>query len=326
MPTKEEHFPESDILREINRVHGQYAAGSGEGYPATDSPGSRSASRPVTAKRERVSTSKKRMSVEPMEQHSKTSPEGYRDRVSSFSTRPVLHEIGASATPLVDPKTITSLAAFKISVIGESSKSRKGKEAVSLIFSITDLKNPRQEYWKCEKMYSDLGVLDMKLRQFHAQYIEKMPDKSVFSEKSNRPFEARRKMFDAYVESIREFVPGDKDFVAFFTSDCDLVEAVNPPSEKDTSNETAGDSVLNEQIKVEVTSQTTDTLEAPAAQPTPVTIPPESKPVDINKKAYLAKKGKGQNGYTWKRRYFALRNGLMDCLEKARSTFLLIKY
>jgi hypothetical protein len=138
--------------------------------------------------------------------------------------------------------------------------------------------------------------------------------KSIFSESSNRPFDARKRLFDAYIESIHEFVPGDKDFVAFFTSDCLPRKA---------------DAEILDGTHVE-TPSTSNTLETPMPtfpqmQNGSPTAPPksptsdikENEPVDINKGSYLAKKGKGQNGYTWKKRYFALRNGLMDCLEKA---------
>jgi hypothetical protein len=166
-------FPESDILKEINRAHLQYSANGTDEYHSD--PQSRSPSRPVTAGK------KKRVSVGPNDVKVPDAP-----RLSSFSTRPVLQDIDSRALDWnhVDPKTVTTLSPYKIEVVGENTRERKNKEEMTLIISITgrilsiyrvDIKNPNKEFWRCEKMYSDLCLLDMKLRQFHAQYIEKIP-------------------------------------------------------------------------------------------------------------------------------------------------------
>jgi hypothetical protein len=121
------------------------------------------------------------------------------------------------------------------------------------------------------------------------------------------------------VESIREFVPGDSDFVSFFTSDI-TVESAGEMRKKPDEPESPTNNV-----ETPSTSNTIKptSIESPSTSPTDLAAIHsengimENEPVDINKSSYLAKKGKGQNGYTWKKRYFALRNGLMDCLEKA---------
>jgi hypothetical protein len=127
------------------------------------------------------------------------------------------------------------------------------------------------------------------------------------------------------VESIREFVPGDKDFVAFFTSDCICVPLVpaGEPFPIDTDSPfTPMDTVETPSTSNTIQATTPSHIISPFGSPTAVAAKHMSaemivnEPVDINKSSYLAKKGKGQNGYTWKKRYFALRNGLMDCLEK----------
>jgi hypothetical protein len=46
---------------------------------------------------------------------------------------------------------------------------RKGKEVLTQIFSVTGfLYSPFKDCWRCEKVYSDLCHLDIKLGQFHA--------------------------------------------------------------------------------------------------------------------------------------------------------------
>jgi hypothetical protein len=117
-------YPESDILREINKVHVQYT--SDVDYQSD----SRAPSRPVTAGKKE----KKRVS-------------SYEDRVprlSSFSNRPVLQDIDVKVaggdSKVVDPSMVTTLNTYKIEVIGESVKESKGRDDITLIFSITGLR------------------------------------------------------------------------------------------------------------------------------------------------------------------------------------------
>jgi hypothetical protein len=122
-------FPESDILKEINRVHVQYSSSGNEEYQSD----SRSPSRPVTASKR----DKKRISTGiEAKGHDERVP-----RVSSFSTRPVLQEIDAKVGDwnVVDPRTVTNLNAYKIEVIGENTRDRKGKDVLTQIFSVTGL-------------------------------------------------------------------------------------------------------------------------------------------------------------------------------------------
>lgn len=180
----------------------------------------------------------------------------------------------------VTPETLKDMTMIRVNFIDTSMRSRKGKEVVCLIFSIS---NPAGsiEYWRCEKAYAELFVLDMKLKQsqpqsFSAQ-LGKIPDKSLFTDNSPERQAIRKQALETYIYSAIAILPTDEELISFFASN-----------------------IAGKQSTLE--HQNTHAI--------------------VQKEGYLTKKGKGFGGYTWKKRYFVLKNGLIDCFE---TVFLLLK-
>ncbi|KAJ3223731.1 hypothetical protein HK099_000751 [Clydaea vesicula] len=198
---------------------------------------------------------------------------------------------------VINPDSVFNLDNFKIIFLDVVNKTKKvgGKELSYLCFKICSNTEIENELWRCEKLYSDFFVFDMKVKSSHTQDIlsklQKIPEKSLFQPNTSpQKFAFRKQNMDSYLEKLKSTLPTDPEILNFFKTDV-VENVIHSNSDSSTKISNLVESELNEAVKNNVAA------------------------VDINKEGYLTKKGKGFGGYTWKKKYFVLRKGLMECYE-----------
>ena len=169
-------------------------------------------------------------------------------RGSTTTKSPNIDELLSAATPLADKledpaikstseddiavlvypqiRDIKSLKEYKISFIEMIiHQNKQSQEVPFLLFSVSSIKDPSTELYRVEKQYTDLFVVDMKIKAGVSHSIlstlAKFPDKSLFTGMgASNPLKesTRRQIVESFIDNLIAHVPEDSELVSFFTS------------------------------------------------------------------------------------------------------------
>ncbi|KAJ3205066.1 hypothetical protein HK099_000927 [Clydaea vesicula] len=202
----------------------------------------------------------------------------------------------------LNPESVENFENINITFLDQSKvKKSGGKEQHLLTFKISANDAQKTEYWRCEKLYSDLFVFDIKIHSSHPQEIlsqlRRVPEKSLFQGNlSEQKLIHGKQSLDNYLQKLIKVLSTDSDVLNFFKTD--IVEEKSKVLQDDEKKYTKS----NDEMDTKESSN------------------PAQKEINLFKEGYLTKKGKGFGGYTWKKKYFVLRSGLMDCYETNDTT------
>ncbi|KAL5531651.1 hypothetical protein ACEPAG_4528 [Sanghuangporus baumii] len=141
-----------------------------------------------------------------------------RDKVDSF----IMPTNQPAATFRQMPLLDTDLKTSSVEVLGNHIRANeKGKEVLSFVIAIHVV---GKESWQIEKFYSDVLALDSRLRtrcsRSTLKKLEPLPDNKLFKDHAPAKVDQRKKMLQAYLQSVMRLPIRDKnEIIVFFSSD-----------------------------------------------------------------------------------------------------------
>ncbi|KAL5492391.1 BEM3 [Sanghuangporus weigelae] len=141
-----------------------------------------------------------------------------RDKVDSF----IMSTNQPAATFRQMPLLDTDLKTSSVEVLGNHIRANdKGKEVLSFVIAIHVV---GKESWQIEKFYSDVLALDSRLRtrcsRSTLKKLEPLPDNKLFKDHAPAKVDQRKKMLQAYLQSVMRLPIRDKnEIIVFFSSD-----------------------------------------------------------------------------------------------------------
>ncbi|KAH8116426.1 RhoGAP-domain-containing protein [Phellopilus nigrolimitatus] len=139
-------------------------------------------------------------------------------RVDSFIMPTNLPAATFRQMPLLN----TDLKTSTVEILGSHIRANdKGKEVLSFVIAIHVV---GKESWQIEKFYSDVLALDGRLRsrcgRTLVKKIEPLPDNKLFKDHAPAKVDQRKKMLQAYLQSVMNLPIKDKnEIIVFFSSD-----------------------------------------------------------------------------------------------------------
>ncbi|KAL5536928.1 BEM3 [Sanghuangporus sanghuang] len=141
-----------------------------------------------------------------------------RDKVDSF----IMPTNQPAATFRQMPLLDTDLKTSSVEVLGNHIRANdKGKEVLSFVIAIHVV---GKESWQIEKFYSDVLALDSRLRtrcsRSTLKKLEPLPDNKLFKDHAPAKVDQRKKILQAYLQSVMRLPIRDKnEIIVFFSSD-----------------------------------------------------------------------------------------------------------
>ncbi|EJD07549.1 RhoGAP-domain-containing protein [Fomitiporia mediterranea MF3/22] len=140
------------------------------------------------------------------------------DKIDSF----ILPTSQPAATFRQMPLLDTDLKTSTVEVVGSHIRANdKGKEVLSFVIAIHVV---GKESWQIEKFYSDVLALDSRLRtrcsRATLKKLEPLPDNKLFKDHAPAKVDQRKRMLQAYLQSVMKLPIKDKnEIIVFFSSD-----------------------------------------------------------------------------------------------------------